>query len=410
MVRRIKNMRNFRKDFLISGMLVAAIIAIGALESAYAAPLAPILGKPVKVFSGNPHAPGAKILATDGVKFYTAYIAVEGGDGVLKLASGSNNGEKWDTTSTVTKRGAGVLDEQVSVAVSNDVTSPSRKIVHVVWNQGSDTKAGLTAGLYYSWASDADLHTWSAPIRINGLIPDVRAISIVASKAGELHVVFMSNDRKIYLTYAASTKAAFANPTLVPGTPMDDDRAVDVALDSSNNLHIGFAFSDDTGKIGVKYIQKLAKKGIWTPPIVVIPSTAVNFTGYLAIAASDANNIHIASTVIDEAALDVFSSSDGGRSWTKRTVTTDKTTAHGSIVSSPDKALTVGVAFTNAKTGAVESRIFRSTDGATWSAAAIIPNETSVNLAIDDKGKVGVLTYDANQPDDYQLHSFSKER
>lgn len=400
-------MRILIKNALITGVMVAAIIATGSFESVWAVPLAPKFDPPVKVFSGRSDAPGAKILATDGVQFYSAYIAAEGGDeaNTLKLARGSSSGKNWDIASTIAKRGPRVLDGQVSVAVSGDVASPSRSIVHVVWKQGDDAQSGTEAGLYYSWASDADLNTWSAPARINGPVADVRSISIVAGKAGELYVVFMGKDRKMYYCSAASHKATFAKPALIPGTPMEDDRAVDVALDNSNNLHIGFATADKPGKIGAKYTQKSAKNGNWTPPVDVVPATAVENHGFIAIAASDANNVHIASTILDEAALDVYSSINGGRLWSKKTVTTDKTSTHVSIAASPDKALTVGVAFTDTKTGAENARIFRSTDGITWSGAAIIPNETSVNIVADATGKVGVLTHSANL-----LHSFSKER
>ena len=397
----------FTKKTLISFMILTATIASGTFESAGAAPLSPKFDTPVKAFSGRSQAPGSKILATDGLTFYSAFIAVDGneGDNTLKLASGFNNGKTWDISSIIAKRGSGVLDEQIGVAVSGDMTSPSRNIIHVVWNQVDDAQSGTTAGLYYSCASAADLKTWSIPIKINGSVADIRSISLVASKSGELHVVFLGKDRKMYYSSAASYKGTFAKPAVVPGTPIEDDRAVDVALDSSNNLHIGFVTADDAGKTRVKYTQKATKSANWTVPVDVISPTAVNNRGFIAIAASDANNIHIASTIIDEAALDVYSSRNGGRLWTRKTLATDKPSKHVSIVASPDKTLTVGVAFTNTKTGSEDARIFRSNDGTTWSAAAIIPNETSVNIAVDANGKTGVLTYGADH-----LHSFSKER
>lgn len=388
-------------------MLFIATIAAGNIECMAAAALAPNFGTPVRVFSGRSQAPGSKVLATDGVNFYSAFIAAEESESTntLKLASGSNDGKTWSAAGTIIKRGPRVLDGQVSVAVSADAASPARNIIHVVWNQLDDSQSGAKAGIYYSWASDADLNRWSEPTRINGPDAYARSISIVAGKSGELHVVFLGKDRNMYYSSAASYKAAFTKPVIVPGTPMDDDRAVDVALDGGNNLHIGFAIVDNAGKAGVKYTQKLSKSEKWAVPVEVIAPTASNNQGFIAIAAADANNIHIASTLVNEAALDVYSSKNGGKSWTRKTVTTDKPATHVSIVTSPGKSLTVGVAFTDTKTGAEDARIFRSTDGATWSGAAIIPNETSVNLVVDAYGKTGVLTLGANR-----LHSFSKEQ
>lgn len=388
-------------------MLFAASITAGSMECMAATALAPKFDSPVKVFSGRSQAPGSKVLTTDGLNFYTAFINAEGDRiaDTLKLASSSNDGKTWSTASTIIKRGPRVLDEQLSVAVSADAASPARNIINVVWSQLDDFQNGTKADIYYSWASDADLNRWSEPTRINGPVAYARSISIVADKSGELHVVFLGKDRKMYYCSAPSYKGTFTNPAIVPGTPMDDDRAVDVALDGNNNLHIGFATVDNAGKTGIKYTQKPAKSEKWTVPVDVIPPTSANNHGFFAITALDANNIHIASTLVNEAALDVYSSKNGGRSWTMKRVATDKPTKHVSIVTSPDKSLIVGVAFTNTKTGAEDARIFRSTDGATWSRAAIIPNETSVNLTVDSNGKAGVLTYSVKR-----LHSFSKEQ
>lgn len=400
------NMHNSLKNILLFGAICSTIIATGTLKSMAASSPAPKFDPPVKVFSGRSQAPGSKVLATDGVRFYTAFIAVEGSKplNTLKLASGSNDGKTWDIASTIIQKGLRVLDEQVSVAVSPDIASPARRIVHVVWNQRDDVQSGTKAGLYYSWASDAALNTWSEPVRINGAVADVHSISLVANKSGELHVVFLGRDRKMYHCSAASPQATFTKPAIVPGSPIDDDRAVDVVLDSSNNLHIGFATVDDAGKTAIKYTRKASKAGDWTIPVEVIPPTTINNQGHFAIAASDANTIYVASTIVNEAALDVYSSRNGGKLWTRKTVANDKTSKHVSIAANPDKTLTVGVAFVDPKTGAENARIYRSTDGVTWGAAAIIQDQTSVNLAVDTNGKVGVLTYSADH-----LHYFSKE-
>ncbi len=361
-----------------------------------------------KLLSGDSSAPGAKIMATDGRDFYV--VSVERGqnglDERLIVTKVSTDGELAATPTMIDSRMIGLLDHNASVAVAGS----TKKTVHAVWTVQPDKASGTIGGVYYARADVSDFKDWHKPLRISGSVTDINSLLAVASRRGEIDVLFTGNGGHVYYVTAHAPKFIFSKPVQIPGvTTTGDGRSVDAALDKNGNLHVAYLRTSGAGRIGVAYVKRRAGKKAWSKPVDVIPPSPVGDRGSMSIAAYDANNVYIASTLINNKSLDVYTSGNGGRSWTSQTVTEVKPSKHASIAVGADKTLTVGVGHEIEAPLSEDAMIFRSVDGRNWQQILTIPQETSVNIVLDAHGKAGVLTRGAVGTDENQAY-FTKEQ
>ncbi|MBC7962584.1 MAG: exo-alpha-sialidase [Steroidobacteraceae bacterium] len=410
----------------LSICLLTALLAVGTLESMAATPdsLPPgIAFSTQKVAKGLQRAPGGKVLAADGTNFYTAYTFIPrgGGEEFLMLSRGTNSGKTWESPYTVIKVPPDLLTPYVAVAAGGDAADTTRKIIQLVWHQYDDN-SHTKGSVYYSWADNTKLNKWSIPVKINGSAMPANSnslVSIVAGRTGAIHVLFWGNDEKLYATTAQSRTSTFTPPAPLPGNPRYDTDP-DMVLDGNGNLHAAFMFSDDPGKIGLRYTKKAAGSTTWMDPVVVLPLTNAGSSGFCSIAAQDENNIYIA-LQFDGVGLFVFSSANGGASWSQKAVAkptaTSNPSMHVSIAASPTKILTVGTNFDDPTSpGATAAKIFKSTDGGiTWGTPATLSGHRSVSIALDGSGKAGIMTNlrkstAAEQEDPNAELYFSKEK
>ena len=360
-----------------------------------AASAAPAFGPATKLFSGTAKVPGGRNVATDGNNFYIALLADDNKNdkNVIRVAKLPNSGKTPEVTGTALAKPHGVLTNELSLAVSDSNPSAKQKTVHLVWSQQAEDQAGL----FYSWTNDANLNKWSAPVRINGNNSHFTAATIAVNSKGDKHVIFIGDGPKMYYTKAASGSSSFSEPTELPGRPLFDSRGVVTALDSSGTLHVAFIAAEEpsyesSNRIGLQYTSYNPSTKKWSSPQVVIPVATISDRGEISMAASDPQIIYIATSLVNRVSLDAYKSENGGSSWKKSTVSTDRPHNDPSIVVAGDKSVTVGCGFTTASEEEQEARIFRSTDGVTWSPAVIIPNRTDVIIVLDSKGKAAVFT------------------
>jgi hypothetical protein len=394
----------------IIGATAVILLASRPVEVLAAAADPVTLSKLVKIYKGDARAPGGKVLATDGSNFYSAYLVKGGTTDSIMLTRIANNGTAAGAPTTILTRAAGALDGQVSVAVGNSPSAPDQKIIHLVWSQqAADTASGTSAGIYYSRSEDAGLQAWAPPVKVNDKVPNWGAMSIAPTRSGVIHILFFGDGSKAFHTTAPTPGAPFTKPVQIATDVKEGDRNIDTALDSGDNLHLAFvAAADGTDRVGVRYMKRLATDNKWSEPVDVIPLTPTTAIGYLAIAAADANAVYIASTVVNESKLEIYRSSNGGKTWTAKVLAVARPSAHVSITLGNNKAVTAGVGAINAKTGLEDALIFRSMDGQTWGFATTIPKQTSVNIAVDNSNKVGVLTEGVSGADE-GVNFFSKE-
>jgi hypothetical protein len=394
---------------LIGAVSLTLLVSL-TIESWAAAVGTTTFSNAAKIFEGRAAAPGGKLLATDGSNFYTAFVVKSDANQTssLRLTRISKDGAVTWASEPLFSRDVGVLDGQLSIAVSSDNSARKQKTIHLVWSQTEkDPTSGTAAGIYYSWSNDAELRKWSTPLRVNNDISNFGAISVVIGKTGAIHIVFRGNGNKIFHTTASTPRAPFTKPVQIAAGAEELSRNVDIALDSGDNLHLAFVAVDGTGKAGVRYTKKLASSSNWSAPLDVVSLTPVSGTGSIGIAADDPNTVYIASTVVNEKTIEIFRSNDGGKSWVVKTLA-GKPTRHLSIAVASNRSVTVAVGVLSDKEDSENIAVFRSQDGLTWSAVATIPKVSSANIAIDSNGKVGVLCLGQTGPED-NTSFFAKE-
>lgn len=389
-------MATLGKRFVILGMTALISVLPAALHAETAAPL---LGPESKLFKGRSVSSGGKSVATYDNSFYVAVREdADNGEGnLIRVARIPMSGSAADVTRIAVSNPSGALTGALSMAVSENPASAGQKIVHLIWSQGGDEERAL----FYSKANADKLDNWSVPVRIDGNNAKLRAASLVASRKGDLHVVFIGDGPKLYYTKAPAGTSKFTKPSEVPGIPNFAEREVDTALDIEGNLHVAFVAAESPSyeignRLGLQYVSLKAGAKKWSAPKAIIPFTTLNENGAVSIAASDAKNIFIASG-LDRKSLDVFRSNDSGATWSKSVVATSNISTSPTIAVAPDKSVIVGAVFDLPDKGIQEARIFRSADGTAWSPAAAVSGLFEVIVAADAKGKTAVF---ANKSDD----------
>ncbi|HIJ86236.1 MAG TPA: hypothetical protein HPP97_00970 [Desulfuromonadales bacterium] len=398
---------------LAKSLAVSLILAIPVVATA--APTAPVMGMTVsttKIFEGNCRSAG-RSLVTDGTNYYSAFITDSTGAGrdAIKVVQSNDGGLTWGGSIDITKTAPGTLGQGVAIAISGDAAFPTKKVVHVTWEQND----GVTDGIYYSSADASDLTVWSAPLRINGSaltksLPEV--VSILANSTGTIHVVFEGADNKLYYTTASRFDSAFNEPVALPFPAWNDANGWEpipaTAIDSKGKVHVAAGYSITPGAAGYQYIKQTATG--WTTPVVAIAPTTPYGQG--SITTFDTNTIYMV-RASDSTTLNFFKSSNGGSSWSKKTIATapatDMFSGRLSIVVDKLKKLTAAASYWTAN-GGESTKMYRSTDlGVTWSAATTFNNQlTRPSLTVDADGKVGMelrTSVGLNPP-----HYFTKEK
>jgi hypothetical protein len=382
---------------LISALIMATTTAFAA------APAAPVFSQTAsytKVADGDSRA-WNKPMVIDGANVFIGispyeYSEPNGGNWIYstkKIARSKDGGLTWEGLRTIVKTEPGNLNEGLCIAVSGTTT----KIVHAVWPQYD----GINWGLFYSWANNADLTAWSTPVKITGsVIPQdsTEVFSMQASKTGVIHVTFLANDGKLYYTTAAGNSSVFAEPTaLLEAT--NPDFPLESLLDSSNNLHTIYR----TSNVGqVMYTKLPAGATKWTAPKPVNTSSPLGVNDPH-IAAYDANNLYVAFAVPNVAGtatnVDMYSSTNGGSSWSKSTVATNTSTnggaGVGSIAVSKTRVLAIAYQFGYNGGASADSRFIKSADGKTWSAATVNPgplNQNTAYILFDANNKINAMS------------------
>jgi hypothetical protein len=382
-------MGSLGKLFLVIG--VAALSWAIRPAGLHAETAVPLFGPESKLLDGYVVAPGGKNVVPYDNSFYMAVMAdaADGGGSLIRVARVSASGSP--VTGVAVAKPSGVLTNRLSMAVSDGSTPAGRKTVHLIWRQEGEGERGL----FYSWAMDDKLDKWSVPVRINGKNAHFNAASIVVSRKGDRHVIFIGDGPKMYYTKAAAGSKNFTAPAEIPGIPNFDDRDVDTALDSEGTLHVAFVAAEsptyEEGKrFGLQYTNLKAAAKKWSAPKVVAPMTALPGKGNIGIAAGGPKNVFIVSSLMNRN-LEVYRSTDGGETWSSSTASAGKVDTSPSIAVAADNSVTVGAAFVLTDGESQEARILRSADGVTWSPAAVIPGLFSVTIALDSKGKAAIF-------------------
>ena len=418
---------------VVAGSLMMASVAMAAT------PAAPVLSVvKSKIADGRGEAHGGPILAADGLNMYAAFKAP---GNILKMAKSTDGGVTWGGAHTIYTLPAdpqlgGTSIDKMSLAVSTDPVTSTKKIVHVVWEVREPAAVPQTCDIYYSYADASNLDVWSPSpaLRINGST-SLQDPTIAVAKNGVVfvkgEVIDQNRSGKLYLMTASSYQAGFfTEPALILPVsttfplaanavgPVAGD--AEIFADASNNLHLSYPYcaNADCSLAGIKYTKLPAGSSTWSTPTPVFPPSTAG-SNHSGLVAYDANNIYI--STVQNGNLTFFSSANGGSSWTKKVVFTKtatlKTSGYSDITVNASKALTIGGSFENLATNGTlinkDVKIYRSTDnGLTWSTATTVANTGNfMSLGVDGSGKVGIVTRISEDiVDGEEATYFSKEK
>lgn len=397
------------RNTLVAGTALAVMISAGITESSAAAS-APVLSViNTKVTDGSGYTDGGPSFVADGQNIY---VALKTAEGVIKIVKSTNGGSLWGGTHRIAVPAGGV--DKITLAISGDAAVPTQKIVHVVWEM--DTQDGIR-DIMYTWADAANLDVWSEPVRVNGSMRYLQDPVIAVTKTGRIYIKGQLEDKYYLMTATAHDANYFEEPVMIPVSVSLSNRGSDseIFFDGANNLHLSFPYCSnaDCSTMGMKY-TRMSASGTWSNPSTIVTTGG----GHSGIAAYDANNVCIAS--IGGNNLAAYCTTNGGSTWTKKTVASKTTTqSYGSYVDvavNSSKVFTIG---SNLRTIAADGSenvkstvLYRTNDGgASWSSVTSFPaaGGGNITLGVDGNGKLGVLTlrdYVDGEPAMY----FSKEK
>jgi hypothetical protein len=381
---------------VLSSLALAASLTVNpaAAQAAAAAPVLSVVN--TKLADGAANVDGGVNFVADGINLYSA---VKTTANTLKLVRSKDGGVTWGGAHHIYAAGAEGNLDQVSIAISSDAVDATKRILHVAWSLDNGY-------VYYAWADASNLDSWSAPVRLNDTFPGMNIPNVVATTAGKVFVKTEFNNQ-LYLMVADDYKTGqFTAPAPILDATIDGAVTADaeMALDASGNLHLSYPFcyheTDWCSTGGIKYTYLPAGSSTWQTPKVIFtqtnPGPSANHTG---LAVYNNNTIYISTKNNDN--LTFYGTTNGGNSWTKKTVfsktTTQQSSGFSDITVNSNKAITIGTMIgttdTNGTLLSHDVKVYRSTDGgASWSSATTIPNAGYLSIGVDGNGKLGVLT------------------
>ncbi|MFZ4856857.1 MAG: hypothetical protein ACOYL3_10710 [Desulfuromonadaceae bacterium] len=382
----------------LAGLMLSASVAMAAAS----APVLSVIN--TKVADGSGYTDGGPSFVTDGQNIYSAFKAA---DGVIKIVKSSNGGALWGGAHRIAVPAAGV--DKITLAISGDAVFPTQKIVHVVWEM--DTQDGIR-DIMYTWADAANLDAWSEPVRVNGSMLYLLDPVIAVTKTGKIYIKGQFEDKYYLMTATAHDAGFFSDPVMIPLSASFSNPGSDseIFFDGANNLHLSFPYCSnaDCSTMGMKY-TRMSAAGVWSNPTTIVTTGG----GHSGIAAYDANNVCIAT--IGGNNLAAYCTTNGGSSWSKKTVASKTTTqSYGSYVDvavNSNKVFTIG---SNLHISDIvkSTVLYRTNDGgASWSSAASFPaaGASYIALGVDGSGKLGVYTMRENVDGESAIY-FSKEK
>lgn len=372
--------------------LVVAVVALlgflGAAQNSMAGAINfGITADRTKVGEGRIYGPGPQ-MAIDGDTIYVTHTASNiFGEKEVRIAKSIDGGSEWEG-SVVIAHDAKIDMWGPSIAIGPD--GVGGKIIHVIWGQ-IDALTGIDS-IFYSNSHD-DGVSWSVPQLVTGSSGGGgEYMSIAADNIGGVHVAYpgyCSSTRAWGVAYSKSSDygASFAEI----GTPVycNGAQGTSMAVTASGDVFLSWYAG---GRSAVFFSKRLA--GGSFQPAIQIPNTMGLGGDYPSIAVYDTSNIYIAWST--PTGVFVSSSSNGGTSWTKHTVTT---AAAGVTIAYSSMALygssTLNVAWTSSPSSGGDTRIdfARSTNkGSSWTNPAPVVAANvyypEMEIAVNGNGKV----------------------
>ena len=374
-------MKQMMRTLAVTGIATTALFAVGTSQSMAAAPAAPVYSMTatkVKVTEGRIFNSGGRGLFVDGSTVYATTSRNIGNGCSLNLTRSADSGITWwNTESLVAGETLGCTG--MGIFVSADKVFPGSKIIHTLWAQ-SDVPAG-TLSTYYRYFSTQS-NAWSTPVRVNGSVTGTDIIqeeNLVVGSDGQVHLYFLSNN-KFYYTTSSAPGSFFTEPVQIAAAALSGS----IAVDGANNVLFAYAAAD-----GAYFTKKVAGSTAWSKPVKL--GTDVTTEGHVSIDAIDANNLYASHTSVS-GFLRVYKSTNGGASWTSKTVSTATTgyTYYGTslVVNKSTKVVNVAAKIDTTTTGIEQNEVYRSADGATWSTKLTVTSGGHPSLALDSAGKL----------------------
>lgn len=372
--------------------VTAAALAM-SVTAALAAP-APVFNTAVKFGEGKVRTASARV-AIDGTNLYAAFgsAQLDGNSQAARMVSSTNGGATWKLSEVLQATDANITVGQLSVrsAVSDDPLYPGKKLVHAVWTANNIDGTG---SVYYAYKADRPTLTgWSTPVAILTVAGGTEPMgtSLIVTSNGAVHVV-ASN----YYISAPSPDDVFnaVDIPVIGSTPQ-------AVMDASGNIYVVSRDSFD-----LYLTKKSAGSSIWSDPVTVYSNANGNFVGYVSLAVADANTYYVAYHDGDSS-LSLSVTTDGGNSWTKRTVLADQPaagTSHNPAIAVASGKLTYVTEVFDATGNNPVIKVFRSSDnGASWSAPATIQGQETPSIALDSNNKAHILVRDELGGDNVNL-------
>lgn len=344
-----------------AALMLSAGVALAATPTA---PTFSVTTTQIKVGEGDLFSQDGRNIVVDGSTIYASY---SGNAGEFRIVRSTDGGLTWGQSAVFSSAYAPFGH----IALAKDPLNTSKKVLCAIW-------PGET-GLQYAYFRP-NATGWSTPVTVANFASPYVGSAIVSSPDGKVHMVF-NDDADTYYTSAATAEASFSAPVnlgFVSGN-------LALTSDASNSLYLA-----ETGNNILTFHKKLVNESAWTTKTL-----DTNTGDNVSIAVYDANNIYIAYLVSGGSDVALTVTSNGGTTWTKRTVNPAiaGNSTHPSIAVNANKVIALA-SFTRTPTNS--QYINKSSDnGATWSPATQIANFRHGSVAFDSAGKINMVSFKA---------------